>query len=527
MELLMKNIHMCRQAKQAGTQITLEEDMNVPDVSPDVEMIIQSRGQVTLEHTRTESGKLYVDGFLSVGILYLDDTKERQVHRLDTKLPFDEVISMEGLEPGDGVRIRQDTEDLSVALINSRKLAIRTILSFSASVEEIYDISAAVETQTSIELCERRKKLELMQLTVQKKDILRLKEEVQLPSNKPDIGEILWDSIEFLGSRTTLREGSLSVQGKLSLFVLYRAADENQSIQWVEQVLPYEGEIPCEGCAPGMIPDIDITLTQAQTEPREDGDGEMRLFQIEGVLDLEIRVCKTEEVKILEDVYSPEKNLELMTTRESYESLVMKNESKCRAGGKIRIQGAKPRILQICHCSGSIKVDNTRIVEDGIRIEGAVLVSILYISSDDTMPFAVLEGTVPFSHHAEVPGIDGSCRFSLAAGMEQLLATMADSEEIEIKSSISLNLFVAKNGMQQCIHEIRETDYDMEQLEAVPGITGYIVGEGESLWDIGKQYYLTPGQIMEMNGLDSENVKKGDRLILMKSVTKSLSGKFS
>ena len=42
MELLMKNIHMCRRAKQVEKQVVLEEDLNVPDAKPDVEMIIQS-----------------------------------------------------------------------------------------------------------------------------------------------------------------------------------------------------------------------------------------------------------------------------------------------------------------------------------------------------------------------------------------------------------------------------------------------------------------------------------------------------
>ena len=59
-------------------------------------------------------------------------------------------------------------------------------------------------------------------------------------------------------------------------------------------------------------------------------------------------------------------------------------------------------------------------------------VSILYISSDDRMPFAVLEGTIPFSHVAEVPGISDTCRYSLLAGIDQLSATMSDSEEIEM-----------------------------------------------------------------------------------------------
>lgn len=523
MELLMKNIHMCRQAKRAGTQITLDEDLNVPDVRPDVEMIIQSRERVTLEHTRAEAGKLFVDGFMEVSILYMDDTKERQIHRLETKLPFDETIAMDGLEAGENVRIHYETEDLNVALINSRKLAIRGLLSFDASVDEIYDMSAAVETQTPIELCERRRKLELMQLEVQKKDILRLKEEIQIPSNKPNIHEILWDNVQLRNCRISLREGKLSVQGNLFLFVLFRAEDESQSIQWMEQMLPFDGEIECSGCMQELVPDIEVALAQAELSAREDTDGELRLFHLEGVLELEIRLYGNEEAEILEDVYSPEKNLELVTSEEICESLIMKNESKCKAGGKIRIQSAKPRILQICHSNGSIKIDKTQIMPGGIQIEGAIPVSILYISSDDTMPFAVLEGTIPFTHLAEVPGIDESCRFTLSTNMDQLSATMADSEEIEVKASIGLNLFVARPHRQQCIHEIHEKDYEMEQLEAVPGITGYIVQGQETLWDIAKQYYLTPRQIMEMNNLESEQIKKGDCLILMKNMVRQFS----
>lgn len=518
MELLMKNIHMCRQAKKAGTQITLDEDLNVPDVRPDVEMIIQSRERVTIEHTRAETGKLFLDGYMAVSILYLDDTKERQIYRLDTKLPFEETISMEGLEAGDSVRVRYETEDLNVALINSRKLAIRALLSFEASVDEIYDLTAAVETQCAFSLCERRKKLELMQLEVQKKDIFRLKEEVMLPPNKPDIQEILWENVQLRNSRITMREGKLGVAGNLFFFVLYRAGDEAGSRQWMEQLVPFEGELECSGCTQGLVPDIEVTLAQAELGVKEDTDGELRLLHLEGLLELEIRLYGNEEAEILEDVFSPEKELELVTSDEVYESFVMKNESKCRANGKIRIHSAKPRILQVCHSNGSVKIDQTKIVPGGIQIEGALPVSMLYISSDDSMPFAVLEGTVPFSHFAEVPDIREGCRFTLTTGLDQLQTTMADSEEIEVRASIGLNLFVVCPQHQQCIHEIHEKDYELARLEAVPGITGYIVQDGESLWDIAKQYYMTPQQIMSMNGLESEQVKRGDCLILMKSV---------
>lgn len=518
MELLMKNIHMYRQAKEARMEVTLDEDVNVPDAKPDVEMIIQNKERVVLEDIRTESGRIYLHGFMEVGVLYLDDTKERQLHRLDTRLPFDETLFMEGLEPGETVRICHETEDLSTALINSRKLAIRGLLSFRACVNEIYDLSAGVEARTETVLCEKKKKLELMQLEVQKKDIIRIREELSLPSNKPDIREVLWENIRLQGCRIRLEDGKLLTEGTLFVFVLYRGEGEENPCQWLEQTLPVKGELECAGCRKDMVPDIEVSFSQAELQPREDADGELRAFHLEGILDLEISLYGSEETEILEDVFSPEKELEVTAQEETYESLVMHNESRCKAEGKIRIQAAKPRILQICHSHGSVKIDQTKIVPGGIRIEGAVPASILYISPEDNMPFAVMEGILPFTHVAEIPGVTEDCRFSIRAGLEQLQAAMADSEEIELRASLNLELFVVRPHSQRCIREIQEKEYDPAVLEKVPAITGYVVQKGDTLWEIAKEYCMTPRQIAEANGLENGTLTPGAYLILMKNL---------
>ncbi|MCD8022987.1 MAG: DUF3794 domain-containing protein, partial [Lachnospiraceae bacterium] len=311
-----------------------------------------------------------------------------------------------------------------------------------------------------------------------------------------------------------------SVQGSLFLFVLYRAEDEKESLQWMEHTIPVNGEVACGNCSPELVPDIEVSLSGTELTAKEDIDGELRTLHLEGILDLNIRLYGTDTTEILADVFSPEKDLEPVLDVEAYETLVVRNESRCRAQGRIRIQSAKPRILQICHCGGSVKIDKTQQTEDGngILVEGAILVSILYVSSDDTMPLALLEGTVPFSHVAEAQGEDEDCRYTLRVSLDQLSATMADSEEIEIRAAIGLNLLVVRANSVRCIHEIHQKDYDLEKIEAVPGITGYIVQEGETLWDIAKAYYQTPQQIAEMNGLPQEEVKKGDCLVLMKSV---------
>ena len=59
---------------------------------------------------------------------------------------------------------------------------------------------------------------------------------------------------------------------------------------------------------------------------------------------------------------------------------------------------------------------------------------------------------------------------------------------------------------------------DLERLESMPGIVGYIVQPGDSLWKIAKKFHTTVEAVMEANGLSSDALMPGDRLILVKTV---------
>ena len=520
MELLKKNIRMNRQKGRAVNQITLEEDMNVPDTKPDAGDVIQEEGNLKIEETKILENQVFLSGYLEVKILYVSDDGERQIHRLVTKIPFEEKLNLEGAMAGDNIRVKWDMEDLSVQLINSRKLSIHALVSFAASIEELYDTQAAVELHGIDEVTARTKELTTLSLAVQKRDILRVKDEINLASNKPNIGELLWDSVQLRGTDIRVNDGQIDIRGELFIFVLYAGDDENATKQWIETSLPFSGSIECGGCTSSMIPDVEVTLAGSNLEVRPDYDGEERVIQVEAVLDLDIKLYEEERVEILADVYTPLRRLEPITTQEVYESLVMKNFSKCRTNERIRMEPNRPRMLQICHSKGEVKIDETQITDRGIQIEGAVYVSILYITADDSLPFALMHGMVPFQHTIEVEGINPDCRFSLQTELEQLSTMMIDSEELEVKASVNLGVLIVQVHNEECITDVEEHDLDLKKIQELPGIVGYIVQQGDSLWDIAKTYYITPGRICELNGLESEEIKPGKRLIIMKDAAK-------
>ena len=49
---------------QAVSQITFDEDMNVPDVKPDMGRMIQKKGNIQIEDIQITEGKAYITGAL-------------------------------------------------------------------------------------------------------------------------------------------------------------------------------------------------------------------------------------------------------------------------------------------------------------------------------------------------------------------------------------------------------------------------------------------------------------------------------
>ena len=73
MELVKKKIHMDRIAGKAGTQMVLEEDVNISDNKMDANYLLNSKGEIIMEEIRPCENAVNLKGKLVVSILYLTD----------------------------------------------------------------------------------------------------------------------------------------------------------------------------------------------------------------------------------------------------------------------------------------------------------------------------------------------------------------------------------------------------------------------------------------------------------------------
>ena len=516
MELVKQTIQMLRTKSEAANQLTFDEDFNVPDNKPDISRMIQKKGEIKIEEVQVNEGKALINGALHFRLLYVADTPRKQICSMEGKLPVSETLHLNGLKSGDKVCLKWEIEDLTLHVINSRKLNIKAIVGFQASVDEQMEVQFPTEVKEQPDLSEKKRNVRVLALGVHKKDTLRKKEEITLASNKPNIHEILWSDIEIRGMDLRADEGKVTAKGELFLFVLYAGDDDTNPLQWLEQTIPFSGEVNCTGCTMDMIPYISTSILQTNLEVKPDADGEERVLQADVVLELDMNIFKEETDTILMDVYTPKKECIPVRKEEMLEQLLVKNDSKCRVNDRIPVQEARGKILQICHSEGTVKMDDVSIVENGIRAVGIIQVRILYSISDDNMPFYSMETAIPFTHVIEAEGIGKDCAFRLQAEMEQLSTMMLDSSEIEVKAVMNLNALVLRQWREQLITDIQEKELDLEKLEQMPGVVCYIVQPEDTLWDIAKRFYTTVDSIRELNELGEEEPRQQQPLLVVK-----------
>ena len=156
--------------------------------------------------------------------------------------------------------------------------------------------------------------------------------------------------------------------------------------------------------------------------------------------------------------------------------------------------------------------------DDTLHIEGALEVQLLYMTDDDSQPIQSATEIIPFHQMVEAKGISEDSIYQMNASLDNMSAVMLGGSMVEVKAVVNLDLLVLQPVCRQVITGVTVQPLNMEKIQKLPGIVGYIVQPGDSLWKIAKKFHTTVENIMETNGLSSDEIRPGEKLILVKEI---------
>lgn len=519
LELEKRNLHRNRLKSQTGTQMTLDDDFIVPDTMSDMAEVILDSGLIQLEPVKVQRERVTVRGKLEFHVLYRKE--EGGLQTLGGTIPFEEVINVPELEEKDYVSVSWQLDDLNTEMIHSRKLGIKAIVTLEAKAEALYDTEAAVDVKTGgaedeLHLQVQKVQVPVAAIALRRKDTYRVKQDVTLPGSKPAIERMLWTEMKLSGGTAKPLENQIHLEGALMVFALYEGGESGQ-VQWVEESIPFSGEVEMQGAEPEMIPAIGLKLIHRALEEKPDYDGEMRELSVDAVIELDVRLYEEQQLELLQDLYATNRETVLDTGNAVFDRILARNLGKCKVAQKVELE-TEPGVLQICHSSGSVKLDGVEVQENVLAMDGVLEVKLLYLTDDDARPVQAVSRMAPFHYEAEVPGISEESIWYLEPGLEQLTAVMSGGRQAELRGVISLDLLVLQPESRKIILRVELLPADIGKMKAMPGIVGYIVQPGDQLWDVAKRFHTTEASIQAANELQGGQIHEGDCLILVKEI---------
>lgn len=519
MELIKRDIAVIKTKAKANIQLTLDEDFNVPDVKPDIDKIIAERADVRIINSEAYQDKIRVQGEVRFTVLYLSTGDTKPVHSMSGSIPFDEVINLDGVKGEDATRVISEVEDLNVSIINSRKLSVKSIVGFDLVAEEEAVNNVLTEVIGDDTVMTVFEKVLLSQMEVNKKDIHRIKTEITLPNNKPNILQILWSTVDLRDMEARITDEKINIRGELALFVLYMGDNEENAVETAEFEIPINAMIECVGCKEEMIPNVNVTVQDKNIEIAQDSDGEDRILDVEVILDLDMKAYEQEEMEIVKDVYSPSKDIQLTTKDVVFESILIKNNTQTKINSKVNIKKGEPLILQICNSTATPIIDHIAVEENGLNVEGVMMLQVMYVAEDDKKPFGVLKESLPFKQFVEARGMQPDIIYDIKPTIAYISTNLLDNTEVEVKAGVDLSTLVINKNTVSVINDLEERPLDLSRLQEFPGVVAYFVKKGDTLWNIAKRYYTTVDAIKRLNNLDSDLIRPGDKLIIVKNVS--------
>ena len=521
MELITQKIRQCIEKVNDMSQVGFDRDYVIKDNKPDVSKVVCQNGQVKVDEIKASGENIWLSGSIEFEVLYTreevyegDETEENiagnRVEHIKDAIPFQEKLVLQGVCEKDTVRVYTGLDELTVGVINSRKLSVRGSISVElyGEREENLEIAQRIDDRDVEQLMGQMKVLKLDSAV---RDIVRIKNVVTLPKTKPNICKLISSLVDMRNLEYTYERDHITLTGECHACIVYLS--EEQEICCFEVQEGFSNEIRCEGDNAGNIAWLRTQPAMHQVEAENDYDGELRQLSIEAALAVDGKVWSEETVEVLNDMYSVSCQVKPAFENVKVCSLLMKNDTKCRILEQLYRENSKKRILRICGTKTQAAIAQIKNADAGIIVSGVLQVNCVNIVEDDGCPIEMHTDSVPFEQFVEIPGMDAHTCCEVNVQVDQVQVNLLDNSEYEIKGVVSINAIALQQDEVSVITSV-EQEKITPDTEAEAALVGYIVQKDDKMWDIAKRYRTTVENIMEINALTSDSIKPDDRLII-------------
>lgn len=291
-----------RKVLELNKEIEVKTDIIVPDIKPDMVAIKNTNANTYICKEEASSGRLRVDGRIDGYVTYLSENGD--VRSLEITLDYSENIEDEKIEDKFKIKSNVSLKNIETKILNERKVCVSASVKIEVECFEKVEVEyIKVVEDERIQVKEENYKIK--KIVGDNKGTTTVKESIEAESGI-SISEITKVECEIS-----------NIENKISFNKVLSKADLNLKIS-------YQTEDLKEGNVSGTFPITSfIDMENVQDTNICESDYKIRnmLFKVDSVVNnkitfevvfgIDLDVYEEEEISIIQDMYSLDKDLEL------------------------------------------------------------------------------------------------------------------------------------------------------------------------------------------------------------------------
>ena len=215
-------------------------------------------------------------------------------------------------------------------------------------------------------------------------------------------------------------------------------------------------------------------------------------------------------------MYGITKEIETQCKDGSFMNLLQRDSGKTRI--KERIELNNTNLMALIHHEETAMLEDVEVEGSEMTVMGNIHLRCLYTTGDEMTGYGYMEKDFPFTYTLDIGNVEGKAiSQDIRISIEQMELTVLDSSQMECNGAVAITILVFEEKKEPIIIGASVSELDGEKMKSLPGMVIYVVKEGDSLWQIGKEYYISVDAIKAINGLTKDEIQPGDKLLLMKN----------
>lgn len=517
LELLKEAFKVNNLLGEDTIQTVVENDIIVPDSKPDIARVLLLDGDVFVTGCDTGTDRVVVSGTIVCKILYISEDETKSVKGITSNMPFSNTMDINGVRSGMKCRAKCFVEHMDYTLMNERKINVKSILSINCKGYDEVEREITSDITGADDMQVLKDTVDITTFLGSNKVNFILKEDMELPSSKPTIGEILRNDVKITGKDFKIAEGKIIVKGDISISTLYIADDETRSIQFLENELAFTQFVELDDVDEDTVVDVDYDLIDYKIDAAEDTDGELRNIRAEVALNIYASGSCRKTVEVLSDAYCPKSRIVLEKQQIGLDEVFSENRSQIIIKDSVDLSECNPEVAEIFNVLCSYNISDKRIEDDRVIVDGSIENSILYLANNEDQPVYCYKKEIPFSHEIDIKGVNNAMNADVSMEVEHCNYSMISSNQVEIRAVLGVGTKVEAKKVLPVINKANEGAVDEKKLQNMPSIIVYIIQPGDNLWEVAKRYGSTVDTLMRINSLTEKDVLiPGQHIIILK-----------